>query len=103
MPEIPEGAKTPEDHKKSAVQVEAEGGDLSVTWNGLNLTFPASVDDWPAMATLALEDGKVLSTLRALFGKRQWALVMKDDPKNVDLTDLFNDIAVAAGFVKSGE
>ena len=104
MVAVPKGATVPEDHKKSAAQIEAEGVETGeVVWRGHTFTAVKDADDWPVEVTLAFEEGKAASGVRLLLGKTQWAELMKDKPRNKDLGELFDHIAETFGLETSGE
>lgn len=97
MPQIPEGAKTPQD-RKPAAQAEAEGdGTLTVEWEGHEFTIPASADDWSARTTLAFEEGKAVSGVRGILGTKQFASLMEGDPNNRQIGELYDLIAEVMG------
>lgn len=88
----------PQDHKKSAAQIEAEGvKTVDVQWRGHTFTVPAEAEDWPVEVTLAFEEGKAASGVRGMLGTEQWAELMKTNPRNKDLGDLFTAIAKDLG------
>lgn len=96
--------KSPQDHKKPAAQLEAEGEPKTVVgWRGHEFTVPSDPDDWTVETTLAFEEGKPASAVRGVLGPTQWAVVMKERPRNRDLGELFNAIAAALGLDSAGE
>ena len=105
MSEIPAGAKKPQDHKKSAAQIEAEGGaTVTVTWRDMEFEIPADAGQWKATTTLAFEDGHSVTGVRGVLGVKQWdELVKKHDPSNADVNELFTLVGQAMGFEGSGE
>jgi hypothetical protein len=89
MSEIPAGAKKPDDHKKSAAQIEAEGiAMLDVEWRGLTFTLPSDPDDWSVQAISAAEKGQSFTSLELILGPKQWADFMKTKPTRRDGLDL---------------
>jgi len=98
MPEIPTGATVPTDHKKSAVQIEAEGGETtSVTWRGHTFTVATDPDDYPISVVMAFEKGQNLTGLEILFGPKQWAEFVKTKPTKRDATSLLETMGEALG------
>ena len=96
--------RTPQDHKKSAAQIEAEGiATVEVEWRGHTFTVTADPDDWPVETMLAFEEGKAASGVRGMLGATQWAELMKSKPRTRDLSDLFSAIAAAMGLNTAGE
>lgn len=104
MPKIPAGAKVPDDHKKSAAQIEAEGGEkITVQWRDFEFEVDADADDWDAKTTLAFEQGRAVTGVRGVLGPKQFAELMATNPKNRDVGDLFATIAKAIGLETAGE
>ena len=93
--------------KSTPARDEAEGVEtLAISWRGVDLIVPASIEDWPADAVFAMEDSRPVIAVRAILGRSQTAQVMALDPKPTvrDLqNDLFNAIAAAMGFEGPGE
>jgi len=97
------GRKQPQDHKKSAAQIEAEGDPtITIDWRDLQFTIPAELEDWPVEVTLAFEDGKATNAVRMLLGPQQWATLAATHPRNRDVNDLFQVIASQLGLVTAG-
>ena len=95
--------RMPEDHKKPAAQIEAEGTELtSVEWGGLTFTVPTDPDDFSVDAIMAAEKGKVFTSLELVLGPKQWAEFMKTKPVRRDGIDLNNAITKALGLGDSG-
>jgi hypothetical protein len=98
MPKIPPGATRPEDHKKSAAQVEAEGGEkITVSWRDFEFVIDADADDWSARTTLAFEQGRAVTGVQGILGPKQFGELMKSNPKNKDVGELFQLIAKTIG------
>lgn len=98
MPEIPKGATVPDDHKKSAVQLEAEKSETAdVTWRGHTFTVVSDPDDYPVNAVMAFESGRNFSGLEIILGPKQWVEFMKTKPLKRDGVDLFQSIGEALG------
>jgi len=105
MPEIPEGATVPQDHKKPAAQIEAERTTtIPVIWRGQTFALPASFDDCPIEVVEAYEDGKGGRAVAAILGTKQYAAFKaKHKPTVGDLNELGDVIAEAMGLKSSGE
>ena len=103
MTTIPAGAKVPEDHKKTAAQIEAEGiPTTDVEWRGLTFTVPTDPDDWSVEAVQAFERGRNFVGLETVLGPKQWAEFMKTKPRKRDGMDVFDAIAASLGLDNSG-
>lgn len=101
---IPASAKKPQDHKKSAAQIEAEKIEtIEVTWRGHTFTVATDVEEWSVDLTEALEAGKAAAMLAGLLGPKQYQEFKSTRPKNRDLTDLSEVLAKALGFTSVGE
>ena len=99
----PKGATVPEDHKKSAAQIEAEGIEMvDVEWRGHTFTIVADADDYPLEAVMAFERGENFAALEMVLGTKQWAEFIKTKPLKRDAIDLFAAINDALG-LDSGE
>jgi hypothetical protein len=95
--------KAPQDHKKPAAQIEAEGVKVaSIGFNGMSIEVPADPGDWPVEALAAFEDGKVMTALRSAMGASQWAAFLKLHPVKRDMDGLFEQLAESLGFTSSG-
>ena len=98
MPEIPKGATVPEDHKKPAAQIEAEGiATTDVEWRGHTFTVPTDPDDWKVETIAAAEKGLNFTSLELMLEPEQWAEFMKTKPRKRDGVDLFDAINKALG------
>jgi hypothetical protein len=94
-----------------AVEREAEGAaPPTITFAGVDLIFPAAVDDWDVDALEAFENGRVVSAMRALFGDATWdrvkAAFRKANGRALkvkDLEPLGRKIAEVYGFAEAGE
>lgn len=76
----------------------------SVDWRGRTFTFPADVEDWPADAVEAFENGRAMTAVHGVLGEAQWAAVKKVSRGTVrDVSELFELLAKAAGFDEAGE
>lgn len=92
-------------------QAEVEAVEsISVDWDGLQVTAPASVEDWDPDAVEAFESGKVIGALRGLLGsdtydalRDAWSRRHGRRPVMRDLTRLFEALAQAYGFTDLGE
>jgi hypothetical protein len=95
--------KQPQDHKKSAAQIEVEGDPtIVVAWRDFEFTVPAELEDWPIEVTLAFEDGKATNAVRLLLGAEQWGRLVATRPRNKDINSLFEMIAERLGLVTAG-
>lgn len=95
--------KQPQDHKKSATQIEAEGDPtITVAWRQFEFAIPAQLEDWPVEVTLAFEDGKATNAVRLLLGPQQWSRLVASKPRNRDINSLFEVIAERLGLVTAG-
>jgi len=98
MPEIPKGATVPADHKKPAVQIEAEGIPMTdVTWRGHTFTVMSDPDDWPTPVVIATEAGHNLQALGILLGPKQYAEFLKAAPTKRDVDDFSKVMGEALG------
>ncbi len=98
MPKIPPGATVPDDHKKSAAQLEAEGGEkVTVHWRDFEFEVAADADDWSARTTLAFEQGKAVTGVQGILGPKQFSELMASNPRNKDVGELFQLIAKTIG------
>lgn len=104
MPKVPEGAKRPDDHSKTAAQIEAEGGEkVEIHWRDKTFEILLDTDDWDVEHTIAFEEGKTLVGIRGVLGPNQFGQFLADKPKNRDARELFDKIAKAAGLGNAGE
>jgi len=95
--------KAPQDHKKSAAQIEAEGTETTtIEYNGHEFTFPSEAQDWSAGVLLAFEDGHAVEAIRRLVGTRRWASLNMDNWTGRQINELFTAFAEAAGFDTAG-
>ncbi len=78
MPEIPEGAKKPQDHKtKSKKPKKPKKGPIELEFRGHTYTLPAEIGDDVEIAE-AFQEGRPLSALKIIMGERQY-LTMKQN------------------------
>lgn len=95
---------------KTPAQVEAEGDDtVTVDWDGVPVTVPASAEDLDLDAIEAFETGKAVTALRAMVGSKEYDRLRADyakanghRPKVADLGNLMTEIAKAYGFDTAG-
>lgn len=100
----------PQDHRRSTGQelplpvMDEATGVLMVTieHDGLELSIPADPEDWPIDATLAFEDGKVLSAIRGLLSTKEFNKILGKKYRNKDFGKLYEKLAKAGGFDTSG-
>ena len=98
MPEIPKGATVPDDHQKSAAQIEAEGGETtSVTWRGHTFTVATDPDDYPIAVVMAFEKGQNLVGLEIVLGPKQWAEFTKIAKTKRDAVSFLETMGEALG------
>jgi hypothetical protein len=98
MTTIPPGVKMPDDHKKPAAQLEAEGIAMTdVHWREHVFTVPADVEDFSVEAILLAEGGQAFKSLALILGPKQWAEFMKTKPTRRDGRDLNDAISKALG------
>lgn len=76
---------------------------ITVVFDGLSFTAPRDVEDWPAEAMLAMEEGKAVSAVRALVPGKEWTAFMATKPAIRKVAGLLDAIAVEAGFKSAGE
>lgn len=94
---------------KTPAQLEAEGAEtITVDWNGIPVTVPATVDQLDLDAIEALEAGKAVTAIRAIVGSRAFDKLKADyakqhgRPKVSDLEAMVEALAKAYGFDTSG-
>ena len=98
MTDIPKGATVPQDRKKSAAQIEAEGIETTTTeWRDLSFTVPTDPDDWPAEVLLLFEKGQNANGLQEILGPKQWAKFMATKPRKRDVLNLFEVLGESLG------
>lgn len=101
---IPPNAKKPQDHKKSAAQIEAEKIEtVEITWRGHIFTVAINMEDWSVDLTEAVEEGKAAAMIRGILGPVQYQKFKSTNPKNRDLDELGGILAKALGFTTVGE
>lgn len=71
--------------------------EISVEWRGQTFTLPASYEDWPIDAALALEDGRWARFLVALLGETDFERAKRLGGKIRDLLDLTDVVLEAFG------
>ena len=92
------------DTNKPAVQLEAEGQKLiTFTWEGLDLTFPADLDEWDGRAAYFLEDGKPLKATMVILGENQAASVWDKNPSRKQLRELYVGLFQKVAETTAGE
>ena len=98
MVAVPKGAAVPQDHQKSAVQIEAEGVPTAdVVWRGHTFTVMSDADDYPIGIVQAFERGQNLTGLEELLGVEQWSEFMKTKPTKRDATSLLESMGEVLG------
>ncbi|AWY06516.1 tail assembly chaperone [Gordonia phage Trine] len=113
-PSIPEGARRPQDRQRKEDPVEefnesqpvydeATGVEMvTVRHDGLELLIPADPVDWPIKATMAFEEGKVISAVRALLTPAEFQKILGKNYRNKDFGKLYEKLAKAGGFDSAG-
>lgn len=100
----PKGAKAPQDHRKSAAQLEAEGVEsVEVEYAGKTYTFPASLEDADGDVLDAIDNEKLSHALRGLLDDQQWNAFKATRPKVRDYNALFDAYAKVIGLGSAGE
>lgn len=103
---IPANAPKPQDRKppkKTAAQREAEGIEtVEVEYDGEFYEIPADPIDWKVSTTEAFEQGKIVTAIRGLVGREQWAILAGKGYRNRQFRELFDLLAEAGGFEQSG-
>jgi hypothetical protein len=92
-------------------QREAEGDETTtVEWDGVKVTFPASVEGLDLDALEAFEGGKAVAALKGMVGQKGYDTLRSDyvkangrKPKAGDLGRLMDLVAGAFGFESQGE
>ena len=103
MVDVPKGATVPADHKKSAVQIEAEGGGtVEITLGESVFTIPADLDDVDAEFLRYSADKDAYRMIEVLLDPKQFAQLKKLKPKIRDYNTLGEQIAKAYGFETAG-
>lgn len=76
----------------------------TATWNDQEWTVPPTLDAWPVAAYLAMEQGKVMTQLSELLGRRQFArFVAGSRSTAADAAELSMEIFTQAYGVTPGE
>lgn len=65
-------AKDAAPKEKDAAQQEADPQPVTCEWNGITWDLPPTIDDAPATALVAFEQGKAMSFTEAILGPKQW-------------------------------
>lgn len=98
------------EHKQDPAEAETIGEDVTIDWDGVTLTLPATADDWDLDAVEAFEQGKVATALGLLAGEAGWTAAKATyqringrRPKLRDLESLGDAIARVYGFTDAGE
>lgn len=107
--------KVPQDHLKPAAQREVEDDadeTIQVDWEeGISVTIPANLEDWPADAIEFEERNAHVSALRALLGSDEYNKVKADWLKATgkkswrvrDAGRFMDAVAIAAGLKSAGD
>ncbi|OZE39103.1 hypothetical protein CH278_02130 [Rhodococcus sp. 05-2254-5] len=106
QPHKPANVKQPQDRKKSAAQIEAEGTEtVTVEWEGMTFHIASDPDEWDFWTvTRPLAAGNVPVALTGLLGGEQTALLRQARPRltNTEARDLFNTINEAVTDLSTG-
>ena len=103
MTTIPKGATVPADHKKSAAQIEAEGGGTAeITLGESVFTIPSDIEDVDAEFLKFAADGDAYRMVYALLDPKQTVRMKALKPTIRDLKSLSEQIAAIYGFESSG-
>ena len=100
QPARPAGIKQPQDHKKSAAQLEAEGvNTATVEFWGMEFTFSTDPMEWSEEASLAFEENRFGVFLKEAVGAQQYYKYTHSDPrpKRSDTMELFKLVAKSLG------
>ncbi|MEW1933115.1 hypothetical protein AB0362_13080 [Rhodococcus sp. NPDC079359] len=94
QPHKPANVKQPQDRKKPAAQIEAEGIEtVTVEWEGMTFEIPSDPDAWPFWTvTQPLSAGNIPQGLMGLLGPAQAVLLRqkKPDITNIEIRALFD-------------
>jgi hypothetical protein len=90
-------------------QAEAEGTPIVVDWEGVELTVPASVQDWDLDTLEAFEQGRAITAIKSLLGddgyKQATDAFQAKHGRKVKVRDvegLMSTVAGAYGFGDTG-
>lgn len=75
---------------------------VSVEHDGMELAIPADPEDWPIQATLAFEQGKVITAIRGILSAEDFAKIIEKKYRNKDFGKLYEALAKAGGFETAG-
>jgi len=75
---------------------------IRVEHDGMDLTIPADPEDWPIQATLAFEQGKVITAIRGILSAEDFAKIIEKKYRNKDFGKLYEALARAGGFETAG-
>lgn len=74
----------------------ATGGAVSFSYDGDDYTIPPS-EDWPIEVVESIEEGRVVSAIKALLGPEQYAAFRAGHSTVKDLNGLFDAAGEAVG------
>jgi hypothetical protein len=77
-------------------KAEALGENVDVEYDGETYSIPPT-SEWDLDALEAYEDGKVLATVRSVFGDAQWSKFRQKRRTAADLTKLVEAMQTALG------
>lgn len=102
----PASARQPQDRKKSAAELEADGAEtFPIEWRGLKFDIIADPDDWDFWTvTTPLSQGNTPAALLGLLGPEQQMKLRMAMPKlrNPEARELFDLINKEIGFRNTG-
>lgn len=102
----PATARQPQDHKRPAAQLEAEGVEtVTVEWDGLAFEIPTDPDSWDFWTvTHPLAAGNIPVALTGLLGPEQSMRLRLAKPQlsNPEARELFDTINRAIGMGNTG-
>lgn len=76
----------------------------TITWRGLELSIPASAEEWDLDVAEAFEDGQIVRAMRGILGPAQWEdMKTKLAPKLKEINELAELISKVYGFESTGE
>ena len=101
--EPPKGATVPDDHKKTAAQIEAEGVETAtVTFGDLSFVIPSNIEDLDGEFLKYAADRDAYRIVQVVLDEKQFARFKALKPKVRDYGTLSDQIAAALGLVDSG-
>lgn len=103
MVAVPKGATVPEDHQKSAAQIEAEGiATLDITFGELTFAIPATVEKVDGEFLRHTADRDVYRMIEDVLSPKQFGAFRAQRPLVEDYRTVADQIAEAYGMGDSG-